>query len=93
MSGEVIDISFIPAQTTLEAAKISNEFSDGKITMDEMFSRMIGVIVDVSEGSNPKVTTEWVLKNVSVKKMTRFLELLVSDVNESKEEAGEPAKN
>jgi hypothetical protein len=54
---------------------------------------MIGVIVDISEGSNPKVTTEWVLKNVSVKKMTRFLELLVSDVNESKEEAGEPAKN
>jgi hypothetical protein len=34
MSGEVIDISFIPAQTTLAAAKISNEFSDGKITMD-----------------------------------------------------------
>jgi len=93
MAGEVIDISFIPSELTLKAAKISNMFEKGSMSMDEMFTQMIDVIVTISQGSNPNVTAEWILKNVSVAKITRFLELLVSDMNDSKESAGEPAKN
>lgn len=93
MSGEVIDISFIPSEITLAATKIAEEHNKGKIATDEMFTKMIDVVVTLGQRSNSNITADWILKNVSVPKITKFLELLTSDMNESKESAGEPAKN
>lgn len=78
MSGELIDISFIPSKVTLAAMRISSDLEKKKITADEMFEKMIGIIVQVSEKSNPTITAEWLYNNVSVEKITNFLKLLVS---------------
>lgn len=82
MSGELIDISFLPSKVTLAVMKISADFDKKKITTDEMFEKMIGIIAQLSSKSNPKITEDWLYENVSVEKITNFLHLLVSGGDE-----------
>ncbi len=97
MSGEIIDISFIPSRVTLTAMRISLDLEKKKITADEMFEKMIEIIVHISENSNPTITAEWLYDHVSVEKITKFLNLIVSVETENDDKTGtsgeETAKN
>lgn len=86
IAGETIDVSFIPSRVTIEATRISTAFDKKQISVDEMFERMVGIIVKIGSKSNPKITSDWVLDNLSIQKVTKLMEVIVSDTGESKKE-------
>lgn len=71
LAGEIVEISFIPARIDLEFQRLTEECKAGKMGDFEGLNKMIDLLLSVCK-SNPAITKDWVLDNISFDMITDF---------------------
>jgi hypothetical protein len=71
LADEMIEISFIPARVDLEFQRINEECAAGRMGDFEGLNKMIDLILSICK-SNPVITKDWILDNVSFDMITEF---------------------
>lgn len=102
IGGEIIDVTIVPAIAALKFIDFSKKY-DVK-TLEGMSpggfdSKMITSVLEVVElickRSSTKITSDWLLNNVDIKVLMKFIQYVFAGVksNPSEEVAGESGKN
>ena len=102
IGGEIIDVTIVPAIAALKFIDFSKKYGVKKIEgmpAGGFDSEMIGSILEVVElicqKSSKKITSDWLLKNVDIKVLMKFIQYVFAGMksNPSEEVAGETGKN
>lgn len=99
--GEEIDISLIPAKTSFGFIKFSQKYDVKKIEgMTEesfdpkMIEDMLDMMCQIWQESNPKITKDWLLSNLSIVDLMRFVQFVFAGMVKTRtEEEGSDGKN
>ncbi len=76
-----IDLTIIPARTSLKFVSFSKKYGNSKLDNikdevgldEEMLSEMLDIIGEITTRSNPTVTKDWLLENLQLADLTRFM--------------------
>lgn len=102
IGGEIIDVTIVPAIAALKFIDFSKKYDVKKIEgmstggFDSgMIESVLEVVELICQRSSKKITSEWLLKNVDIKVLMRFIQYVFAGVNSSPSEevAGETGKN
>lgn len=77
LGGEIVEVAFIPARISLEAAQISEGMSKGSISEYEGSDKLIDLIEKICQKSNPIITREWLLDNTSLPMLLEFMDFAI----------------
>jgi hypothetical protein len=81
--GEIVEVAFVPAKVTLDAAKVSDGMKNGTMSEYEGSEQMLVMIETICKKSNPLITRDWLLENASMQMMTEFMEYVVGGPSDS----------
>lgn len=102
IGGEIIDVTIVPAIAALKFIDFSKKYDVKKIegmSVGGFDSGMIESVLEVVElicqKSSKKITSDWLLKNVDIKVLMKFIQYVFAGMknNPSEEVAGETGKN
>jgi hypothetical protein len=86
-----VDVTVIPAITAFKFVQFSKKYGNSKLDdiagagIDEdMLNEIMVIIGDITSRSNPKVTKEWLLENLSMPDLTRFMTFLFEGMGDKK---------
>ena len=99
--GETVDLSFISTRVSFKFIEFSKKYDSGKLdkmTEDsfdpQMLEDMMGIIGAICEKSNPVVTKDWLLDNVPLADLMKFIQFVFAGISKLKSEpGGEDGKN
>jgi len=83
LGGEIVEVAFVPAKVTLEAAKVSDGMKNGTMSEYEGSEQILVMIENICKKSNPLITRDWLLENTSMQMMTEFMEYVVGRSSDS----------
>jgi hypothetical protein len=102
IGGEVVDVTIVPAIAALKFIDFSKKYdvkalegmSSGGFDSG-MITAVLEVVELICQRSSTKITSDWLLKNVDIKVLMRFIQYVFAGVkgNPAEEVAGKSGKN
>jgi len=74
LGGANVEVAFVPAKVTLDAAQISEGIKNGTMSEYDGSDKLVNMIESICKKSNPGITRDWLLENTSMDMMMEFLE-------------------
>ena len=102
IGGEIIDVTIVPAIAALKFINFSKKYDVKKIegmsaggVDSDMIESILEVVELICQKSSKKITSDWLLKNVDIKVLMKFIQYVFAGMksNPSEEVAGETGKN
>lgn len=99
--GEVVDVSIIPTRVALKFIGFSKKHDVKKLegmtenSFDEsMIEDMMEIVATICQRSNPKITKNWLLDNIGITDLMKFIQFAFAGLSKVKgESGGEDGKN
>jgi hypothetical protein len=107
-----VDVTIIPAKTALKFVQFSKKYGDKKIEKlagedglnEEMLDDILDIIGEITSRSNPTVNKDWLLENLPINDLVRFMVFIFEGFKNSRggdaqeaggkaSEGGAPGKN
>jgi len=82
LGGEIVEVAFVPAKVTLDAAKISDGMKKGTMSEYEGSEQMLIMVENICKKSNPAITRDWLLENTSMEMMLEFMNYVVGGTSD-----------
>jgi hypothetical protein len=96
LRGEVVDLSFIPARSTLKFVDFSKKYNVKKLegitegSFDPgMMEDILELVGTICQSSNPKITKDWLYDNLSIVDLVKFIQFVFAGMTRLKPEEGE----
>jgi len=102
IGGEIIDVTIVPAIAALKFINFSKKYDVKKIegmsaggVDSDMIESILEVVELICQKSSKKITSDWLLKNVDIKVLMKFIQYVFAGMksNPSEQVAGETGKN
>ena len=91
VGGEVVDVSTIPVAVSLALSKHSDRTKEEVLALAEAdaegeLTKMVKMVSDVCIVSNPKLTTEFLMKHLNYNKLSAFIKFVLQPLTDKAEE-------
>ena len=91
VGGEVVDVSTIPVAVSLRFAKLADRTKEEFLEIatndpEGEMRRMFELVSDVCVVSNPKITPEFLMKNLNYTKFSAFMKFVLQPSTDAAEE-------